>query len=233
MKRQHTTLTVLLLLGYCVCSYAAADDRLHPQTKFASHGISLVSPDEDGWVVFNPTGKDPSLAKYGATRIETYSIQISYSKSPSSLRACEREFADIAKRINTTVSDRFKVRVNRTDLDLSRGPYFVNYYTLAIVWASMLAFGCATSPDWTGVKIRSVSGTGKYRLLVPEYEWNQLAHVMPQKSATDKQGFIEGARRIASDAFKMRGICPNGFRGPDIVNGSTNPPVLYFDVECF
>jgi hypothetical protein len=131
MKRQHTTLTVLLLLGCCVCSYAAADDRLHPQTKFASHGISLLSPDEDGWVVFNPTGKDPTLAKYGATRIETYSIQISYSKSPSSARACERDFAGIAKRINTTVSDRFKVRVNRADLDLSRGPYFVNYYVLA------------------------------------------------------------------------------------------------------
>jgi hypothetical protein len=138
MKQRHLVAALLSILTFCFCSYTAADDRVAPGTKLAGRGISLVSPNEYGWLVLNRGEKGASvgvtrgliLAKYGPTRRETYTIQADYLKSAGS--QCEKDLpGGIKAPFNATAPERFKIRLQQAELDPLRGPNFASYYVLA------------------------------------------------------------------------------------------------------
>ena len=128
MNKKIIFLCTLLIAAFSY-SYGEAIDYFPPLTEMPGRGISLTSPDEKGWFVFDPDGKGAGLVKAGPTNTESYAITISYYDS-SNFKS-ENQFLDLVKKMNTGNSDRFKVRKNKEELDHSRGAYFVNYYSLA------------------------------------------------------------------------------------------------------
>ncbi len=94
-----------------------------------ARGISLVSPDEKGWFVFDPDGKGSSLVKSGPTKSESHAITITYMQSTG--LESEKEFLDTVKQKTGSSDDRFKIREKNEELDRSRGTYFAKYYRLS------------------------------------------------------------------------------------------------------
>lgn len=120
---------IVLYIAIACSSYGGDVDYVSPLTQIPARGVSLTSPEEKGWFIIDPDGKGAYLAKVGATKSETYAIAITYFESINF--KSEKEFLDSVKQRNRASSERFKIRTANEELNRLRGPYFVNYYSLA------------------------------------------------------------------------------------------------------
>jgi hypothetical protein len=125
-KRIFFVVLILFISSYATLN---ATDFVTPRTKLPGKGITVISPDEEGWLFFDPDGKGKHLAKDGATRIETYAINLNYHRSGNF--KSEDEFLETIKQILTYTEKRFKLRSANVKLNPKRGPYFVNFHILS------------------------------------------------------------------------------------------------------
>jgi len=113
-----------------LCSCATLQRDIAPQTTLPTPaGVFVVSPDENGWILFNPSGGGTAIVKHGPTKLESYGIDARSITVPKS-RSCEKEFPAAVKLLTAMDPNRFTPRLQQVEADSSRGANFVNYYVL-------------------------------------------------------------------------------------------------------
>src|SRR5207244_11769572 len=113
--------------------YHLLDEEIPPRTRLDGVGISFITPDESGWIKVKQA-HGQALARFAATKVESYTIQMDYLRSPCP--ESEEALIVLVKQSLESNSTRFKVRSVSVELNRTRAPFFANYHMLSEDYAA-------------------------------------------------------------------------------------------------
>ena len=126
------------LIVLTICIFSCVSDingppyttNLAPLSKIPGLGSSLVIPNEDGWILFDPDGKGSFITKFGQTEIESYVISLDrYNHAVPNSSDEFRKLYEILKQREISVP-RYKLLLVKESARASLSTYALDFYYL-------------------------------------------------------------------------------------------------------